>query len=76
MYMDLKQKYWWNGMKADIARFVAHCDTCQRIKAEHQKPARAMPTRRGEKQASILEISLTSRFHLSEGLEDFRCMES
>jgi hypothetical protein len=32
MYMDLKQKYWWNGMKADIARFVAHCDTCQRIK--------------------------------------------
>jgi hypothetical protein len=38
MYMDLKQKYWWNGMKANIARFVAHCDTCQRIKAEHQKP--------------------------------------
>jgi hypothetical protein len=25
-------------MKADIARFVAHCDTCQRIKDEHQKP--------------------------------------
>jgi hypothetical protein len=39
MYMDIKQKYWWNGMKADIARFVAHCDICQRIKAEHQKPA-------------------------------------
>jgi hypothetical protein len=39
MYVDLKQKYWWNGMKADIARFVAHCDTCQRIKVEHQKPA-------------------------------------
>ena len=39
MYLDLRQKYWWNGMKADIARFVARCDTCQRIKAEHQKPA-------------------------------------
>ena len=39
MYMDLKQKYWWKGMKADITWFVAHCDTCQRIKAEHQKPA-------------------------------------
>ena len=39
MYMDLKQKYWWKGMKADIAQFVTHCDTCQRIKAEHQKPA-------------------------------------
>ena len=21
MYVDLKQKYWWKGMKADIARF-------------------------------------------------------
>jgi hypothetical protein len=39
MYMDLKQKYCWNGMKADIARFVTHYDTCRRIKAEHQKPA-------------------------------------
>jgi hypothetical protein len=38
MYMDLKQKYWWNRMKADTAQFVAHYDTCQRIKAEHQKP--------------------------------------
>jgi hypothetical protein len=37
--MDLNQKCWWNGMKGDIAQFVAHCDTCQRIKAEHQKPA-------------------------------------
>jgi hypothetical protein len=39
MYVDIRQKYWWSGMKADIARFIAHCDTCQRIKAEHQKPA-------------------------------------
>jgi len=38
MYMDLRQKYWWNGMKVDIAHFVAHCDTCQRVKDEHQKP--------------------------------------
>jgi hypothetical protein len=39
MYMDLYHKYWWNGMKADIAWFVAHYDTCKRIKVEHQKPA-------------------------------------
>jgi hypothetical protein len=38
MYLDIKEKYWWNGMKGDIARFVARCDVCQRIKAEHQKP--------------------------------------
>jgi hypothetical protein len=39
MYMDLKQKYWWIGMKGDIADFVARRDTCRRIKAEHQRPA-------------------------------------
>jgi hypothetical protein len=38
MYLDLK-KYWWNGMKGDIAQFVAHCDVCKRVKAEHQKPS-------------------------------------
>jgi hypothetical protein len=32
MYLDLKEKYWWNGMKGDIARFVAHCDVCRRSK--------------------------------------------
>ena len=38
-YMDLKERYWWNAMKADVAQFVAQCDVCQRVKAEHQKPA-------------------------------------
>jgi hypothetical protein len=35
MYMDLKGKYWWNGMKADVAQFAVQCDVCQRVKAEH-----------------------------------------
>ena len=26
-------------MKKDIAKYVAVCDVCQRVKAEHQKPA-------------------------------------
>ena len=26
-------------MKRDIATFIACCDSCQRIKAEHQRPA-------------------------------------
>jgi hypothetical protein len=39
MYQDLKQRYWWYGMKRDVAARVALCDTCHRVKAEHQKPA-------------------------------------
>jgi hypothetical protein len=39
MYMDLKEKYWWYGLKRDVAEYVALCDTCQRVKAEYQRPA-------------------------------------
>jgi hypothetical protein len=39
MYQDLKQKYWWYGLNKDVASHVALCDVCQRVKAEHQRPA-------------------------------------
>jgi hypothetical protein len=39
MYLDLKERYWWVGLKRDVAEYVAICDTCQRVKAEHRRPA-------------------------------------
>jgi hypothetical protein len=39
MYHDLRQRFWWTRMKREIAKFVAECDTCRRVKAEHQRPA-------------------------------------
>jgi hypothetical protein len=39
MYHDLKVTYWWYGMKRDVAEYVALCDTCQRVRVEHQWPA-------------------------------------
>jgi hypothetical protein len=39
MYHDLKQHYWWTKMKIEIARYVARCDTCRRVKAIHMKDA-------------------------------------
>ena len=32
MYHDLKDTYWWNGMKRDIADFMSKCLTCQQVK--------------------------------------------
>jgi hypothetical protein len=39
MYQDLKQHYWWTKMKIEIARYVARCDTCRRVKTVHMKTA-------------------------------------
>ncbi|WVZ64251.1 hypothetical protein U9M48_013803 [Paspalum notatum var. saurae] len=39
MFHDLKQRFWWTRMKREIARYVSECDVCQRVKAEHLKPA-------------------------------------
>ena len=37
MYHDLRKIYWWEGLKRDIAEFVAKCPNCQQVKAEHLK---------------------------------------
>ncbi|KAI3802152.1 hypothetical protein L1987_30279 [Smallanthus sonchifolius] len=39
MYQDLRQLYWWPGMKKYIALYVAKCLTCSKVKAEHQRPS-------------------------------------
>ncbi|WVZ76386.1 hypothetical protein U9M48_024363 [Paspalum notatum var. saurae] len=53
MYQDLKQKFWWTRMKREIAKYVSECDVCQRVKADHLKPAGmlqplAVPARKWE----------------------------
>ena len=38
MHQDLKNNYWWNGMKREIIEYVARCLVYQQVKAEYQKP--------------------------------------
>ncbi|GJY97857.1 putative reverse transcriptase domain-containing protein, partial [Tanacetum coccineum] len=47
IYHDLRDMYWWPGMKRDIATYVSTCLTCSKVKAEHQSPSvqKALGTR-------------------------------
>nr|GFD43823.1 putative reverse transcriptase domain-containing protein [Tanacetum cinerariifolium] len=38
MYYDLRDRYWWSGMKKDITVYVSKCLTCLKVKAEYQRP--------------------------------------
>jgi hypothetical protein len=37
MYQDLRQRFWWTKMKIEIAKYVARCDTCRKVKVVHLK---------------------------------------
>ncbi|GMI80596.1 hypothetical protein HRI_001728900 [Hibiscus trionum] len=39
MYRDLKDGYYWVGLKKDVVEYVGKCMVCQRVKAEHQFPS-------------------------------------
>nr|GFD05097.1 retrotransposon protein, putative, Ty3-gypsy subclass [Tanacetum cinerariifolium] len=36
IYHDLKQHFWWSGMKRDVATFVSRCLICQQVKIKNQ----------------------------------------
>ncbi|GKE96001.1 putative reverse transcriptase domain-containing protein [Tanacetum coccineum] len=39
MYFDLRDMYWWPGMKKEIAIYVSKCLTYAKAKVEHQRPS-------------------------------------
>lgn len=42
LYRDLRELYWWPGLKHEVTDFVSYYLTCQKLKAEHQLPSRLL----------------------------------
>jgi hypothetical protein len=38
-YDLITRHFWWPGLRRDIKSFIAVCDSCQKVKADNQKPA-------------------------------------
>ena len=38
MYKDLRNTFWWPGMKQGIAEYVSKCLVCMKVKIEHKRP--------------------------------------
>ncbi|GJQ93499.1 putative reverse transcriptase domain-containing protein [Tanacetum coccineum] len=65
MYHDLRDIYWWPGMKRDIATYVSKCLTCSKVKAEHQRPSGLL------QQPEIPEWKLTKTAHFLAMRDDY-----
>ncbi|XP_058185712.1 uncharacterized protein LOC131302936 [Rhododendron vialii] len=42
IYHNLHRQFWWSGIKRDVVIVVSKCLTCQKVKAEHQRPTREL----------------------------------
>ncbi|KAH0709023.1 hypothetical protein KY284_010450 [Solanum tuberosum] len=63
MYRDLREIYWWNGMKKGIAKFVAKCPNCQQVKVEHQRPGGLPRSRRQHDSIWVIVDRMTKSTH-------------
>ncbi|KAA3460469.1 DNA/RNA polymerases superfamily protein [Gossypium australe] len=39
LYRDLRDQFWWPGVKREVTEFMGKCLACQQVKAEHQVPS-------------------------------------
>ena len=69
-YQNVKQLFWWAGMKEDVLAFVKGCDLCQRNKPSNAKPLGLLhplpvPSRRWESVSMdfIMQLPMTKNGH-------------
>ena len=71
MYEYLRQIFWWDGMKKDIAYFMACCDICNNVKAEHVYDGFSFNTAPVQTQVAAVEAALGTYYSpLINGMVD------
>ncbi|XP_070009724.1 uncharacterized protein [Nicotiana sylvestris] len=68
MYHDLKEIYWWNYMKRNVADFATRCLNCQQVKAEHQHPGSR------DDHFPLIEFAYNNSFHASIKMAPFEAL--
>ncbi|GJV39196.1 putative reverse transcriptase domain-containing protein [Tanacetum coccineum] len=68
MYYDLRDRYWWPGMKKDTAEYVSKCLTCLKVKAEHQRPSGLLQ----QPEIPVIMDRLTKSAHILPMREDYK----
>ncbi|GJS10933.1 putative reverse transcriptase domain-containing protein [Tanacetum coccineum] len=66
MYYDLRDRYWWPGMRKDIAVYVSKCLTCLKVKAEHQRPSSLLQQPKIPEWKWDYKIDRLARLYLNE----------
>ncbi|GKF64739.1 putative reverse transcriptase domain-containing protein, partial [Tanacetum coccineum] len=72
MYYDLRDRYWWPGMKKDIAEYVSKCLTLLKVKAEHQRPSGLLQTSSGHDTIWVIMDRLTKSAHFILMCKDYK----
>ncbi|GJW79228.1 putative reverse transcriptase domain-containing protein, partial [Tanacetum coccineum] len=68
MYYDLRDRYWWPGMKKNIDEYVSKCLTCIKVKAEHQRSSGLLQ----QHDIPVLVDRLTKSAHFLPMREDYK----